>query len=252
VSADYALLAPIYAALSMDNFAATMTSRLIDLAHQNEWMGRRILEMGCGTGVTLEWLTRHNYIVRGLDQSPEMLAIARQRLEDANLHHDLQEQDVRETDLTPGTMDLVIALDFINELNSLRDLETVFSNAHNTLVDGRLFVFDMHTIQGLTERGLTSHEIVHDSPELVVVTSNNYDFDRQIHERQYMVFQQNGSAWNRAEGTRTLRGYPTQAVATLLQRCGFELRRVTDGNLNDFEPGVSQAQRVVFLAQKQT
>jgi 2-polyprenyl-3-methyl-5-hydroxy-6-metoxy-1,4-benzoquinol methylase len=251
VPADYALLAPIYSVLALDNFAETMTPRLIELAHQNDWMGRRILELGCGTGVTLEWLTRHNYIVRGIDQSPEMLEIARQRLEAANLHHDLQQQDARHMDVAPGTMDLVVALDLINELNSLRDLESVFNTAHTALTDGRLFLLDMHTIQGLTERGLTGDEIVHDSPERVVVSSNTYDYDRQIHERKYLIFHQDTGTWQRGEASRTLRGYPTQAVATLLQRCGFELRRVTDDRLVDFEPGVSQARRVIFLAQKQ-
>ncbi len=134
---DYALLAPIYAALGMDSFAETMTPRLVDLAHHNDWMGRRILELGSGTGITLEWLTRHNYIVLGLDQSPEMLEIARSRLDSAELHHDIQQYDIRESGLAPGTMDMVLALDVINELNSLRDLESVFSNVYTWLANGR-------------------------------------------------------------------------------------------------------------------
>ncbi len=108
----------------------------------------------------------------------------------------------------------------------------------------------MHTIQGLTESGTTGDEIVHNSANLVVVTRNTYDFDRQIYERHYMVFHSDGSAWTRSEGSRTLRGYPTQAVTSLLQRSGFEIRRVTDIDFEDFEPGVSQAQRIIIMAEK--
>ena len=248
---DYTLLAPLYTTLGMADFAETMTPRLIDLAHHNDWMGRRILEMGCGTGATIEWLTRHNYLVLGIDNSPDMLALCRQRLDDAELHHDLQQDDIREVELDAGRMDLVLALDVLNELNNLRDLENVIKNAHHSLAEGRLFIFDMHTIQGLTERGALANELVHDDPDLTIVTSNHYDFDRQIHERRYLAFQRDGSGWNRAEGTRVLRGYPAQAVASLLQRCGFQICRVTDIQFNDFEPGVSQAQRIVFLAEKE-
>ena len=248
---DYALLAPIYDTLGMSQFADTMTARLIDFAQRNDWMGRHILEMGCGTGVTLEWLTRHNYIVRGIDNAPDMVRLSRQRLEAVNLHHDLREADIRDPNFEMGTVDLVLALDVINELNSLRDIEIMFRNAHKSLSAGRFFIFDMFTIQGLTVRGQGSDHLLHNSGSLAVVASNRYDFDRQVHEQQFLIFHQENDTWQRHEGTRILRGYPVQAVATMLQRGGFSVKRVVTPAFEDFEPGLSQAERIIFVTVKQ-
>lgn len=46
---------------------------------------RTLLDVACGTGAHLEHLARH-YEAEGLDLSPEMLAIARERLSDVALH----------------------------------------------------------------------------------------------------------------------------------------------------------------------
>ncbi len=248
---DYALLASVYDTLNMSQFAEDMTARLIDFAQRNDWLGRHILELGCGTGATLEWLTRHNYIVRGVDSSPAMLALSQQRLEAANLHHELHELDIRDPDFDLGTVDMVLALDVINELNSLRDLESMFKNAHKSLNSGRFFVFDMHTIQGLTTRGQSGDHLAHDSSNLAVTATNRYDFDRQIHEERFLIFHQQADGWLRHEATRVLRGYPAQAIGTLLQRCGFTVRRVVTPNFEDFEPGLSQANRIIFITEKQ-
>ena len=248
---DYALLASVYDTLGMSTFAETMTARLIDFAQRNDWMGRHILEMGCGTGATLEWLTRHNYIVRGIDNSPEMLSVCRQRLEAVNLHHELHEQDIRDPNFDFGTADLVLALDVINEHNSLRDLEAMFRNAHKSLTTGRFFIFDMHTIQGLTTSGQSGDHLAHNSSNLAVIVTRRYDFDRQVQEENFLIFHQQDAGGQRHEGTRVLRGYPAQAIATLLQRCGLTVKRVVTPTFEDFEPGLSQADRIIFVTEKQ-
>ena len=248
---DYDVLAPIYTIIGMDRFAEVMTSRLIDYAQRNDWMGRRILDVGCGTGATLEWLTRHSYVVAGVDQSPAMLEICRQRLENAGLNHDIRQGDLRDSVAEVGRVDLVLALDVMNELNSLRELEAVFRNVHSSLDDGRLFVFDLHTVQGLAVQSNIGDEIVHHVSDLTVVVHNHFDYERQLLERDYLVFQQQENKWVRSEGRRVLRGYPAQVVATLLQRCDFSIKHVINTSFEDFEPGTTEADRIIFLAEKQ-
>jgi SAM-dependent methyltransferase len=251
VPGDYHLLATIYDTLGMAEFAAHITPRVIDFAQRHDWMGRRILEMGCGTSETLEWLTRHNYIVTGIDSAPAMVEISRQRLETAGLHHDVRQHDIRNPIPDVGTVDLVLALDVLNEFNSLRDLEAAFNNASTHLETGRMFIFDLHTIQGLTEEGTEGDRIAHNDTQLTVITSNSYDFERQISERHYLVFRYEQDRWQREAGTRTLRGYPVQAVASLLQRSGFKINHVVNTSFEDFTPGVSQARRILFVVEKQ-
>jgi 2-polyprenyl-3-methyl-5-hydroxy-6-metoxy-1,4-benzoquinol methylase len=248
--ADYAALAPIYDETGMGNFAHDLTPRLINYAQRNEWLGRRILDLGCGTGASLLWLARHGYILTGIDNAPQMLAIARSHLESGGLSCTLHERDIREPGADFNTFDMVLALDVLNELNSLRDLEAVFKAAAGLLSENKLFIFDIYTIQGMTERGTSGHFIIHDAPNLAVFSHSHYDYDRQAEERRYIIFQRQDDCWRRSEAARTLRAYPVQAITGLLQRNGFQHVQVLNLNLQPFETASIAANRVIFVAEK--
>ncbi|NJL56976.1 hypothetical protein HC928_18860, partial [bacterium] len=50
------ILAPVYDRLGLHQSAAALTPRLLTFAQQNAGWGRRILDLGCGTGGSLLWL----------------------------------------------------------------------------------------------------------------------------------------------------------------------------------------------------
>lgn len=251
--ANYAALAPVYDTIRMGSFAESLTPRLINYAQRHEWLGRRIIDLGCGTGASLQWLARHSYSTTGVDNAPAMLEIARAHMNSSGLNYTLHERDIRELSQDLGIFDMVLAFDVVNELNSLRELEAVFKGVHGLLGDGKLFVFDMHTIQGMTERGTSGESLIHDDQSLAVFTKSRYDYDRQLEERQYVIFRQQTESdlWERSAATRTLRAYPAQAVASLLQRSGFQNTQALHLNFEPFDPGASSASRIIFIAEKQ-
>jgi SAM-dependent methyltransferase len=252
VPADYSVLAPIYNSIGMARFAEIITPRLIEYAQQRDWLGRRILDLGCGTGASFQWLSRYGYMMTGVDNSPQMLDVARQSLDNAGISLKWQQKDIRELDESVGTVDMALALDVLNEMDALRDLEAVFKGAHRALGSNKLFIFDMYTIEGLTQAGLSSDSMVHDDQSsLAVFIHNEYDYERQMQTRRYSIFQREGEAWRRDEASRILRAFPVQAVATLLQRSGFSIMAVLNPSFETFEPGVSRAPRVIFIAEKQ-
>ncbi len=234
----------------MAQFAERITPRLIDYAQRSDWLGRRILDLGCGTGLSMQWLARHSYITSGVDSASQMLEQARTGLQQAGLNFTLYERDIRDLGSDYGTMDMVLALDVLNEVNNLRDLEAVFQGVHAVLGEGKLFIFDTYTIQGLTERGQQTESIVYDDLNLMVIARNHYDYERQVEERRYIIFQKLEAGWVRSEALRVLRAYPAQAVATLLQRCGFGTPRLVNTSFEPYEPGLSSANRIFFLAEK--
>ena len=247
---DYQILAPVYEQIGMADFAKAMTQRLIDYAQRSEWMGRRILDLGCGTGQSLNWLAKYGYITTGIDQSPAMLAATRQLLQEGGFSTTLHERDIRSLDSGLGKFDLVLALDVMNEMNSLRDLEVVFSGVQQHLEPGKLFIFDMHTIQGLTERGTSGQRILYDRDGACVFKQDSYDYERQISERRYVIFREQGGSWQRTETRQVLRAFPAQAVAGLLQRSGFSSSRMVQLNFEAFDPGTTAASRIVMIAER--
>lgn len=248
---DYAVLAPIYDQIGMGEFAQRLTPRLIDYAQHIDWLGRRIMVLGCGTGASIEYLSQYPYNLIGIDNSPEMLELARRKLNNPDLNIKWLQQDIREMGANMAPADMILAINMMNELNSIRDLETVFGGVQRTLEQGKLFIFDMYTVQGLTEDGMSDGMIYNDPRALTVFGSNEYDYERQMHTRQYTVFQRNGDLWARAEAKRILRAFPVQAVASLLQRSGFVIKTILNTNLEVYEPGVSRAPRVIFVAERQ-
>lgn len=81
------------------------------LSQMNRSGGQRILEVGVGTGLSLPGYRRDNQIV-GIDISPDMLAIARERVARAGLSNveDLLEMDAETLEFPDASFDTVVAM----------------------------------------------------------------------------------------------------------------------------------------------
>ncbi len=245
---DYAALAAIYDRLGFSDFATHITPRLVTYAQQNEWLGRRILDLGTGTGASLNWFCEHHYLGTGIDNNAEILSIAHNRVQQHS-SADVIEGDIRQTSVSG--YDMTLALDVLNELSSLRDLEPVFKSAHSALNAGKLFIFDLHTTEGLFSDPGDGDSVLFEEEDLFVVERRLMDYERQIVTLNYDIFTLSGAFWEREHASRVLRAYPIQAVITLLRRSGFTVSAVLDTRLNSVEPGTSGLKRVIIVTQKQ-
>lgn len=251
MSADYAALASIYETIGMDDFAESITPRIFVFAQANfDWIGRRVLEMGCGTGASARWLAGRGVNITAVDSSPDMLEQARASIDASGLGLTWKQGDIRSLDSSVDGMDMVLAIDVINDLLNLRDLEAVFNVAMRVLEPGKLFIFDLHTVEGLAERGRTSTGVMHEDSTLNVFVESDFDYERQANTTRYIIFRNEDGAWQREVATQTLRGFPVQAIAALLQRCGFTLTSLLNSSFETFDPASSRANRVFFFAQK--
>ncbi len=102
--------------------------------------GKRVLEVGCGTGPLTEWLVAHGAVVVACDVSAAMLEIARSRVGvDAELHH----HDLAEplTFLGDASVDVVVAsLVF----HYLRDWVAPLRELHRVLRPTGFVVMSIH------------------------------------------------------------------------------------------------------------
>jgi len=251
VSADYAALASIYDSIGMDDFAESITPRIFVYAQANfDWIGRRVLELGCGTGASARWLAGRGVNITAVDSSPDMLAQARASIDPSGLGLTWKQGDIRSLDSSVDGVDMVLAIDVINDLLNLRDLEAVFNVAMRVLEPGKLFIFDLHTIEGLAERGRSHTGVLYEDSTLNVFAESDFDYERQASTTRYIIFRNLDGAWQREVATQTLRGFPVQAIAALLQRCGFTLTSLLNSSFEVFDPASSHANRVFFFAQK--
>ncbi len=249
---EYATLAPIYDTVGMADYATAITPKLMDYAQRMDWLGRRIVVLGCGTGGAIEYLSQYPYTITGVDNTPEMLEAARRKMDIPGLSIKWLQLDMRDTGNQIMAADMVMALNVMNELNSLRDLETVFATAQRILEAEKLFIFDMITVQGLSAAATSEHLLYDDGQAVTVFSSKDYDYERQMQTINYVIFRQQDGTWKRAEAKRVLRAFPVQAIASLLQRNNFSIRTIMNNRLENYEPGVSRADRVIFFAEKQS
>jgi len=243
---DYEILATIYDDIDMGSFARSMIPRIINYAQQNDWMGRSLIDLGCGSGVSIEWLSQYGYITTGVDQSPDMLALARQRLDNPML----VQQDIRQLQ-NISDADMVFSLNVMNELDGINDLRSVFDSVQKVLKTSKLFIFDLYTIEGLFARFQRGDRVAYSTANDMIFSTNKFDYDKQVHERNYIIFKKQGDLWQRTQASRTLRAYPVQAIAALLQRTGFKLSSVLNTNLERHDPNTSGTLQVIFIAEKQ-
>jgi SAM-dependent methyltransferase len=249
---DYDILAAVYNRLKLADFALATTPRILNHIQRADWLGRRILDLGCGTGASAHWLASYGYIITGIDREAKMLASAR-RPNTSSVH--FEQQDIRKLDSSHGIYDLIFALNVMNELESLNDLKAVFDGVHPILEARKLFIFDMHTIQGLTVSSDIKDSIVVNDNDLTVMLQNQYDYERQLSTRRYLIFRHEETAensqWHRSEASVLLRAFPIQAVAALLQRSGFGSVSVLNLDLAPIEPGTASVTRAIFVAKKE-
>lgn len=252
MSSDYSILAPIYDRIGLSEYALRVTPRVINYAQVNDWLGRRVLDLGCGTGGATLWFTGHGYFAYSLDNTPEMLDELRASLGTMAPNANVIEGDLLALDQVENVdgIDMAFSLGAMNTLDSLRDLETAFKGVSGVIASGKFFTFDMHTIEGLTNSGQKSDEMIYDQRDLVVFRRNTYDYDRQISTQTYHVFREIAGSWERSQATIRRRAYPIQAVATLLRRQGFELVGLVDEDMNTVDLASPRVSRVIYVSKK--
>lgn len=85
--------------------------------------GRTVLDLGCGSGEEIIPLVHRGARVIGIDISPDLIAIARRRLDDANLDAEVRVGSAYETGLADCSVDVIFSMSLIHhlELSRVRD-----------------------------------------------------------------------------------------------------------------------------------
>lgn len=246
----YDALAAIYQEVGLGNESLALGQRLFSYVQSEGWLGRRILDLGCGVGAAALWFANNGFRVTAVDSSAAMLAQARQQAQVGGTSVEWVQEDIRQM-TNDHDHDLVMALGVLNELRRTSDLEAVLQRVNATLAPGKLFVFDLATIQGLVQQWGTGDRVLVDTATVMLAVRSSFNYETSLNTRSYIVFHQVDGQWTRADETHTLRGYALKTVGTLLQRSGFKVQSVLTPTLDLFDPAQDQAGRAIFIVAKE-
>ncbi len=140
--ATWDALAPAYDILTAFHDHDAWAAQLDGLVHSAGLTGKRILDVGCGTGASTAAIRARGYDVTGVDVSPGMLERAARRLgPDVALHcHDIRALPQL------GRFDAAwLISDVINFLLTDDDLAAAFAGVRRNLAEGGLVLFDADT-----------------------------------------------------------------------------------------------------------
>lgn len=131
------------------------TGKLLERAEASGLLGRRLLDVGCGTGLSFLAQLHAGFEVVGCDISPAMLAKAREKV---GARARLVEADMRRLPVL-GEFDLVWSVnDSMNYLMDGAELKAALEGMRVNLAPGGVIVFDLNTLS--TYRTFFAEEVV--------------------------------------------------------------------------------------------
>ena len=219
----YDALAPAYDAFTAAHDHAAWAGQLEQLALDAGLAGRRLLDVGCGTGSSLPAMLARGYEVAGVDVSPRMIELARAKV-GPGVH--LEVADMRELPRI-GEFDLVWSVcDAVNCLESDDELAAAFGGFRRNLAPGGIVVFDVDTLA--TFRALYSSLLVVPGEGGVVVFEGLADGGLGAGDAAQAFIDRLEPAarppfWRRVRSVHRQRHHPAEAVERALAAAGLEL-----------------------------
>lgn len=237
-------------ASSYDDFthgyqAATWTAKLEAKVLRWDPAGRRLLDVGCGTGKSFLAMVERGWDVVGCDISPAMLEIAAEKAPDVPLHV----ADVRELPAL-GEFDLVWALnDTLNYVMSEEELEAALGRMKANLGPDGVLLFDLNTLRSMREMFSLAAKEVREVGGRAMHWSGTASAEEvkpgSINSARFEV---HGEA--EASHEHSQRHFPEASVLAALERAGLDCLEVW-GDLDgeQYQPlDEEQHEKAIYLA----
>lgn len=206
-------------------------------------------DLGCGTGTTAVEMAREGRRVFGVDLSPEMCRLAREKAEAAGVKVKVVRADMREFAL-PEAVDLVTCeYDAINHIPEKEDLGAVLRCVARALKPGGHFHFDVNNRLGF--ESYWTQTVWLEKPGVVLVMRNGSDpaNDRAWSDVEWFV--KEGKLWHRHTERVEEVCWSEGEMREALGEAGFDWVRAWDGSrFWEGDSRIAPGCRSVWLARK--
>ena len=241
----YTSFAQVYD-LFMDNVPYEQWScRIRELLSEYGIDSGLLLDLGCGTGKLTRLMEQKGYDMIGVDNSFEMLDIAKEHSDESILY---LMQDMREFELYGTVRAVYSACDCINYILEEADLAEVFSLVNNYLDPKGIFIFDMNTAYKYREF-LAENTFAETREEGSFIWENYYDEEDEINEYDLTLYiKEEKERFMRFQETHYQRCYSLEKIKELLKKAGLEFIAAFDDYSK--EPANEESERVVIVARE--
>ena len=181
--------------------------------------GKRLLDMGCGTGNLSVRMTALGFDVIGQDASEEMLTIAAAKSTDIRWIC----QNMSETELGEPADAVISTLDSINHLQDADEMEKCFRAVSRNLKSGGVFAFDVNTIYKHREI-LGSNTFIYDVDGIYCVWQNEFDpADNGVGIELDLFFEEEDGVYTRGYESFREVAVSENELRRRLERAGFQI-----------------------------
>ncbi len=190
--------------------------------------GKKLLDMGCGTGNLTVRMARYGFDVIGQDASSEMLSQAaakqtRAAGESEGLNIRWICQNMAQTELAEPVDAVISTLDSVNHLESTDEIERCFRAAAKALKKGGVFAFDVNTVFKHREI-LASNTFVYDVDGVYCVWQNEFDpKDNGVDIELDLFFEEEDGAYTRGYESFREIAVGEDELRRMLENSGFQI-----------------------------
>jgi SAM-dependent methyltransferase len=208
---------------------------------------KSIIDLGCGTGEIAIRLSKNGYDLTGVDLSNEMLAIAHQKSVESNTTITWTEQDIRSLK-SPHKYDMAVSFcDVVNYLVDEKDVGSFFSNVYNTLSDGGLFLFDVHS-ETYLHHFLMNQTFAEVQENVSYIWFCDQGENDSVHHDLTFFVKGVDNTYKRFDEFHIQRTYPIAFYQNILQNIGFTVLGIhSDFSFNELK---ENGDRIFFTCQK--
>ncbi len=209
-----------------------------------------LLDLACGTGSLCEEFSHMGYDVIGVDASEAMLNEALDKKFDSGLDIQYLCQDMTHLDMF-GTIDVTIcALDSINHLNSIDDVQKTFDRVSLFCEPDGLFIFDVN-MPYKHQYVLADNTFVYDLEDVFCVWQNSFNTESSDYRVDISldIFGKNENGlYERYYDELSEIAFERSSIETMLVKSGLKVEAVYDYDTLNIP--TDKSEKLVFVARK--
>lgn len=244
---SYSVFAGFYDALTDNVGYPARAKYLFELFSRFGVSSGLMLDLACGTGSLSVELAKLGFEMIGVDNSPEMLAVASEKAAGQGQDILFLCQNMQQLDLY-GTIDAAVCtLDSLNHITRPREVQAVLQRVSLFMNPGGVFIFDVNTPYKHSEV-LGNQTFVYDLDDVYCVWQNEYTPQTRVVSISLDFFIRSGNTYIRERESFSERAYTPGEWKQWLKSAGFELL-AEYAELTDCPPQ-EDTQRIIYVVKK--